>query len=443
MSKNIYFTSLAINQTIFWLSICKSRSNAHKFRILCFDSESVKKIKDHKYIIDMTSTNNNFSNYEQLKLFKKFNIKDVKKLLNHEIENHGKKNYKKIVYKFVNDLYNIDKELFNKKGVIIQELGGFSPNIATYLYSQKKKLDHYFLEPSFFNGRFHGCKNSLQDFRLKNKFFRVDEKKIIKILNQKIKTKDILIPKKDIEHFKNPFTKYFKLRNLSRFVYKHFTSVMFRYRFVFFQNLSIVLKYFKEFLNFILMLPLYKKLNNKKNYIYFPLHVPNDIALTLRAPNFQNQISLINKLCNFFANENVVIKEHPARAGSINLRRILKKHKNLSLLHPFINNYDVIKKSKFVVTINSKSGFEALILDKKIVPLSDSYYNSEKTTKLSLNKLKKKNLSNIFVYKETNFDKIKFFKKLYQNSLQGELYLVSKINIKNFKESLLNLTKSL
>ena len=95
MSKNIYFTSLAINQTIFWLSICKSRSNAHKFRILCFDSESVKKIKDHKYIIDMTSTNNNFSNYEQLKLFKKFNIKDVKKLLNHEIENHGKKTIKK------------------------------------------------------------------------------------------------------------------------------------------------------------------------------------------------------------------------------------------------------------------------------------------------------------------------------------------------------------
>ena len=115
---------------------------------------------------------------------------------------------------------------------------------------------------------------------------------------------------------------------------------MFRYRFVFFQNLSIVLKYFKEFLNFILILTLYKKLNNKKNYIYFPLHVPNDIALTLRAPNFQNQISLINKLCNFFANENVVIKEHPARAGS----RKFEKHKNLSLLHPFINNYDVIQK---------------------------------------------------------------------------------------------------
>ena len=44
----------------------------------------------------------------------------------------------------MNDLYNIDKELFNKKAVIIQELGGFTPNIASYLYSQKKKLDHYF-----------------------------------------------------------------------------------------------------------------------------------------------------------------------------------------------------------------------------------------------------------------------------------------------------------
>ena len=174
----------------------------------------------------------------------------------------------------------------------------------------------------------------------------------------------------------------------------------------------------------------------------FPLHVPNDIALTVRAPNFQNQISLINKLCNIFANENVVIKEHPARAGSINLIRILEKHKNLSLLYPFVNNYDVIKKSKFVVTINSKSGFEALILDKKIVPLSKSYYNSEKTIKLSFNKLKKKNLSNIFGYKKTNVDKIKFFKKLYQNSLQGELYLVNRINIKNFKASLLKLTKS-
>lgn len=58
------------------------------------------------------------------------------------------------------------------------------------------------------------------------------------------------------------------------------------------------------------------------------------------------------------------------------VRDLLRRHDNLVLLHPWINNYEVMRAADAVVTVNSKSGAEALLLGKSVLTLGDSFYRS-------------------------------------------------------------------
>ena len=76
------------------------------------------------------------------------------------------------------------------------------------------------------------------------------------------------------------------------------------------------------------LLFLYETSVNEK-YIYFPLHVPNDIALTLRSPEFVDQLSLVDYLCRITPlGYKLAIKEHPTTIGAFSyhkIRNVLKK----------------------------------------------------------------------------------------------------------------------
>jgi hypothetical protein len=46
------------------------------------------------------------------------------------------------------------------------------------------------------------------------------------------------------------------------------------------------------------------------------------------------------------------------------------------LLDPGINNYEVLRRADAVVTVNSKSGAEALLLGRPVVVLGDAFYSA-------------------------------------------------------------------
>jgi hypothetical protein len=58
------------------------------------------------------------------------------------------------------------------------------------------------------------------------------------------------------------------------------------------------------------------------------------------------------------------------------LRELLDRHDNLVLLPPSSNNYDVLGKAELVVSVNSKSGAEALLVGTPVVALGDSFYRN-------------------------------------------------------------------
>ena len=77
-------------------------------------------------------------------------------------------------------------------------------------------------------------------------------------------------------------------------------------------------------------------------------------------------------------NFTLFIKEHPASIGGFSskrIKKIIQKYpNNFVLLDPQINTYDIIKKVNLILTINSKTGAEALSLYKKVISLGDSFY---------------------------------------------------------------------
>src|SRR3546814_238553 len=124
----------------------------------------------------------------------------------------------------------------------------------------------------------------------------------------------------------------------------------------------------------------YTELGQLANFVYFPLHVPGDMALTMRSPEYLDQLSLIEQILRAVpANCNVAIKEHPAMIGACDATRLMemrRRYPQFKILPPTTNNYEVIRASRLVVSINSKSGVEGLLLGKPVIVLGDAFYTS-------------------------------------------------------------------
>ena len=90
--------------------------------------------------------------------------------------------------------------------IFISELGAFTSNISSYIYSKENNIKHFFIEPSFFPGRIHFLKNTIDCNPVVNK--KLSSNKARFILDEIIKNKQINIPSKDEHQFKLPIFIY-------------------------------------------------------------------------------------------------------------------------------------------------------------------------------------------------------------------------------------------
>lgn len=442
MKKNsiFLFSTQSFYQTKFWIDISlKLKFLKRESLIICFDTESqillLKKNVKHVFIKSKIDGDKNLLQ----EIFKKYNFINYKTAFKHEEIFYGKRNYFKILKKFLTYIIQIENlflSLKDKKITIIQELSGFCSSLSLYYASKKFGYNNYFIEPSFFDGRFHITLNTLMCNPVTNSKIPKDTN-ILKILNKIKNLKRIIIPEKDVSHFKNPFNKIFNLNNITRFFDKSFKKLFLNIQYDFDEIFRYSFSFLKNLINYFFLYFFYSsRIKKNKVYHYFPLHVPNDFALTLRSPIYLDQINVIQKLLKKIPkNELLYIKEHPARIGALNFIaafKILSKYKNFEILYPSINSYEILKNCKSVITINSKTGYEALIMNKSLFVFGESYYKE-------LSFVSYCNLNNINLNQTKKFAQKKlnnFFKKLYYKTFNGQLYYLEKINIKNFVKSI-------
>ena len=117
-----------------------------------------------------------------------------------------------------------------------------------------------------------------------------------------------------------------------------------------------------------------------QKFVYFPLPVQPEAWSNAWAPFHTNLVSIIENLAKSVPSEYLLlVKEHPGQKGK--LWRELDFYKkilalpNVRLIHPEMDNYELISKCDLVSLINSSGGLEALFYKKPVIVFSDVYYD--------------------------------------------------------------------
>jgi len=380
-----------------------------------------------------------------------FNIENIRDLYLHEVTGYNRRNESVLLKKVIHYLQIMDN-IFNENKVkcVIQELGGFSSNHCVYYAAKKNKIDHVFYEPSAFSKRIVFNMNSyysdIPDRIINDTVVRPETRKEVDdYVKTYLQKKFAVIPFKDKHSFADQtLRKVINIENLGKLKRKLFHKYILREREEY-DEIGWVVKY--SFIKLLrrLMLNFYytKKIKQGEKYIYYPFHVPHDVQLTSRSRLFYYQEGFVEYLSrNIPYGYKLYLKEHPASVGGHSFwasRNLLKQYKNIKLIHPTFNSFDLISNASLIVTVNSKVGFEAIMQCKKVIVVGDAFYKNKGIT-YDVNNLNELGtvINNALASEPPSREKIMdFLAKAYKWSYPCELFLNEEENLEHSYKSFL------
>jgi hypothetical protein len=387
----LLITTLAEYQTRFWLLAAQwLRERRYDVRVLAFDDRSAEMLE----AAGVPCVNMHASGLapeaeladparfqERLRLY---GIEEPNLLLSHERVTFAIRDSALLARRFMiysNAMEKVLDELSanGRPAVLLQELGGFLSVIVSYFAARRRGIDNWFIEPSFFRGRLFLIRNSFAALPAMEKPAQTVSADVARYLDDTLARQAIVVPLKDRHQYAPAFAKVLNTRNFRRLWTKLYDQYVLGKHQEFGHNLKHAWNHMLMAQNALRMRPHYREMPQGVPFVYFPLHVPADMALTLRSPEFLDQVSLVDYLLRIVPmSHKVAIKEHPAQIGAIpatRLRQLLDRYDNLVVLPPRTNNYDVLRRADAVVTVNSKSGAEALLLGRPVLVLGDGFYS--------------------------------------------------------------------
>lgn len=391
-SPTMLITTLAEYQTRFWLPVAQRlRASGREVCVLAFDDRSAEMLEQagipnvNMYTTGLSGSGDiNDMNAFHARL-RTYQIDNPNLLFSHERVTFGIRDTAKLARRFMIYSNAMEKVLdqlqtAGSSAVLIQELGGFLSVIASYFAARRRGIDNWFIEPSFFRGRLFFIRNSFAAKPAMATPAKEVGQHVASYLDDTIKRRAIVVPIKDRHQYTTAFSKVANTKNLRRLVEKVYDQYVLGKHQEFGHNLKHAWGHVRMAINAVRMLPHYQELTPGERFVYFPLHVPADMALTIRSPGYLDQIALIDYLLRVMPlSHTLVIKEHPAQIGAIpaaRMQQLLKRYDNLKVLPPKTNNYAVLADADAVVSVNSKSGAEALLLGKPVIVLGDAFYTT-------------------------------------------------------------------
>jgi len=459
MKKLLIFAPIAEREVQFYLAYCdhaKKQNLGYDIQFISFFQPANKTLKDAGYkvwdIYDHVDNTSSFTvKKENLESF--FGIPNIQAHTLHEKVTFNIKDSGQIVdkyWRYLNACHNILSDLLKKyrpeEIQVFQELGGFVAPLSLYYCSKREKINHVFFEPSFFRSHMHFVENSLN-----NDFLSVDQAedskvaaytpKVQEYFDGITKSQKLVIVSKDIQHYKDMgLMKLFQLSNIKKLYNKLAYKYIHRYRQEYEWIGNHVLRNIRQYFNRMRFGSRYINQIPDVPFVYFPFHVQLDYQLTIRNPEFLNQLALVRHLAETCPrNFKVVVKEHPVTIGGFNypeFKKLVDDNSNIVVLHPMINTHDIVKKAEAIVTINSKVGAESLLYNKKVVCLGNGFYwNSNVVTKIDGFQSLQKWLIQLRDGKVPEPDRnriLKYFSYVMSQSYPFELYEHSESNLKKY-----------
>lgn len=447
----IVITTLAVYQTRFWAEVGEELRRLGLTPVfISFDDRSTDLLHDKNFEVYTPLSHEfvpNVSDDALQAALVRYNIENVNYWLSHERLTFGIKDGRVLRCKLLAYLSTAERVLAHlltqgSRVVLVQELGGFISVIASYFAARRLSVDNWFIEPSFFRGRLFFLRNHFGAQRIPIALPVGVSHEVDDYLRQTLQSGQIVVPKKDEHQYTSAANKVINLHNLRRLAEKMLDKHVFgKYQEFGYIGRHVSI-HMRMLVNSWKLRRHYMSLDRLSRFIYYPLHVPTDMALTLRSPQYLDQLALIEYLARTCPHTHrVVIKEHPAMIGAVDADRVLdllNRYDNLSVLSPAVNNFEVLRACDAVVSVNSKSGAEAMLLGKPVLILGDAFYNDAPFVRRveSLQELTTA-LPRSLREPSPLLSQVKcYFQSVWNISYPGELYICNRDNVSRFTASL-------
>jgi hypothetical protein len=383
----VFVTTLAEYQTRFWLPVAEERRRrGAETRFLSFDDRSTEILRTAGFRVDACAPAQlarEADDADIVRLTERFGLARLNHWVAHERITFGLRDRRGMLrrlraYVELADQAFVEARASCGRVVLVQELGGFMSVIAAYHAARANGIDNWFIEPAFFRGRLFLVRNSFEAISIPAHLPIEVSTEVGRYLDATLAAHAIVIPQKDRHQYTSAFRKILNMRNARRLIEKTLDKHL-RGKHQEFGHIGRhVATHLGMLKNSLRLRTRYTALGAVTRFVYYPLHVPADMALTLRSPAHLDQLALVDYIARSVpATHTVAIKEHPAMIGALpadRLLTLLRRYDNVALLPPSTNNFRVLAAADAVVSVNSKSGAEALMLGKRVLVLGDAFY---------------------------------------------------------------------
>jgi hypothetical protein len=454
-SETILITTLAEYQTRFWIPVAQRlRSAGHEVQLLAFDDRSAEMTEAQGVpVVNMYRTGlQGGAPIDDERAFTDriagYGLDGTNFLFSHERVTFGIRDSAALRRRFMIYTNAIEAALDRLAGqrrpvVAVQELGGFLSVIACFYAAKKRGVRNWFIEPSFFRGRLYFTPDSFGAPDTMPTPANAVSDDVRAYLDETLRQRAIVIPQKDRHQYSAALSKIANARNARRLVEKLWDQFALGKHQEFGHNLRHARTHAAMAYGATRLRKLYRPMPDRP-FVYYPLHVPADMALTLRSPEYLDQVATIDFLLRTIPDTHVlVVKEHPAQIGAISAPRLIelaRRFDNFVLLPPQTNNYAVLGRADAVVSVNSKSGAEAMLLGKPVVVMGDAFYRSCPLafTVDRLADVPQRLREALAAPPFDPADTAPYFETAWRKSFPGELYIGDPTQLDTFAASLLS-----
>lgn len=443
----IVVTTLAEYQTRFWLMVAAAmHARGNSVRFISFDDRSTEMIRAAGYSVH--SATEQVAPTDTGALFKSVGLSRLTTWTAHERFAFGRNDDAAMIDKLARSIIATQAALAGiPVGVIpvmVQEVGGFLSVVGSYFAARAAKVSNWFIEPSFFRGRILLTLDTFAAPRFAAYAVGKGGPLFDSYIEATLSSGAIVIPLKDRHQYSSARRKVFSLRNALRLAEKLVDKYVLGKHQEFGFIGSHVGTHLRMLTNSHRLRGRYTSLEALDRFVYYPLHVPGDMALTVRSPEYLDQLALIDYLCRTLPDGcNLALKEHPAMIGMVDARRmiaLLKRYPNLALIDPATSNYAVMRDAAAIVTVNSKSGAEAGLLGRPVIVLGDAFYRDAMfATPVDRLTTVPRALDAVLANEAPTADPAKvraWFAAVWEASLPGELYAEDEDGARMFAASL-------
>lgn len=451
--ETLVITTLAEYQTAFWAPVCQAlMASGTDVFVLAFDDRSADLLAARKIPVARMSLAVDGAAEDDEAAFDArlaaYGIDNPNLLFSHERITFRIRDSARLRRTFMRYTNAVEAALdqlerSGRRAVMLQELGAFVSVIASYFAARRRGIDNWFIEPAFFRGRLFFLRNSFAAADIAGPIATRLSPEVRTYVDDTLSRRAIVIPKKDRHQYAAVASKVFNRRNARRLLEKICDKhVLGKHQD--FGHIGVHVRAHLDMVaNAYRARTLYQPLGALKRFVYYPLHVPADMALTIRSPEYFDQLALVDYLLRIVpASHRVAIKEHPAQIGALSadrLRALAKRYDNLAILDPKTNNYAVLERCDAVVSVNSKSGAEALLMGRPVLVLGNAFYaNCPFVTRVDAPAdLPAALVRALRAVPPRSEDVLGYFQTVYERSHPGELYIAEPENVATFTGSVL------